>query len=101
MNETPDLSKIVNLIMQNPSLIEQISKLANPKEETSDTPTPRISEETAAAPSAVQESVHTRSIKDNRSTLINAMKPYLSEHRQNALDSMSSILEVIEVMVKK
>ena len=34
MASTPDLSGIVNLIMQNPSLIEQISALANSKTES-------------------------------------------------------------------
>jgi hypothetical protein len=39
--------------------------------------------------------------KRRRKELLSAMKPYLSEHRQSAIDSMSSILDIIDVMARK
>lgn len=100
MAQTPDLSSIVNIIMQNPALIEQISALANPKTESDATPMPEenveIKEEPkvdAAAPASV--------MRAHRHELLNAMKPYLSEGRRTAIDSMTSILDVIDVIIKK
>ena len=99
MSGTPDLSGIINLIMQNPALIEQISALAKQKPEveadiTEEEPT---SEQTAT----ITDVRPTPPPKSNRRDLINAMKPYLSENRQIAIDSMSSILDVIDVVMKK
>lgn len=98
MQTTPDLSRIVNLIMQNPELIEQISALA--KGESEITP---VTEE-AAEVSAPEESIdqHSeRNMRAHRHELLSAMKPYLSESRRIAIDSMASILDIIDVMIKK
>ena len=99
MANTPDLSGIVNLIMQNPALIEQISALAKqkPEAEADIIEEEPISEQTVS----VSDVRPTPSQKSNRRDLINAMKPYLSENRQIAIDSMSSILDVIDVVMKK
>lgn len=99
MSGTPDLSGIINLIMQNPALIEQISALAKQKPEVE----ADITEEEAVGEEqiAVNDVRPTPSQKSNRRDLINAMKPYLSENRQIAIDSMSSILDVIDVVMKK
>ena len=97
MSGTPDLSGIVNLIMQNPALIEQISALAKQRPEAEAITEEAVNEEkdvqTETAPDPI--------FKSNRRDLINAMKPYLSESRQVAIDSMSSILDVIDVVMKK
>ena len=99
MQQTPDLSSIVSLIMQNPALIEQISALAKPKPdvEPAQAIEPEVPEEeraTAAGTDAVPL------MRSHRRDLLNAMKPYLSENRRTAIDSMSSILDVIDVMAK-
>jgi hypothetical protein len=99
MESTPDLSRIVNLIMQNPELIEQISALANsePKEtpESEEASAEVIAEETISQPAPK------RDMRSHRHELLSAMKPYLSEGRRSALDSMSSILDIIDVMSHK
>ena len=99
MSATPDLSGIVNLIMQNPALIEQISALAKqmPESETGTEQTEevKVAEEVAR----VQDSAPV--MRSHRHELLNAMKPYLSENRRTAIDYMSSILDVIDVMMKK
>lgn len=103
MNDTPDLSSIINLIMQNPALIEQISSLAKTKIE------PEVSTEAAdevdntditqEQTPAVESSAPL--MRSHRHELLSAMKPYLSENRRTAIDSMASILDVIDVMMKK
>ncbi len=95
MESTPDLSRIVNLIMQNPELIEQISALANnqPEEASAeDEATEVVAEETISSPTPK------RDMRSHRHELLSAMRPYLSEGRRSALDSMSSILDIIDVM---
>ncbi len=100
MQSTPDLSGIINLIMQNPSLIEQISALAKPKEENESSP--EDAENPAVVPKeTAEEAVAVPTMRTHRHELLSAMKPYLSENRRVAMDSMSSILDVIDVMMKK
>jgi hypothetical protein len=99
MNETPDLSSIVNLIMQNPSLIEQISSLA--KQGAKDVAEPIEEQKNESAEESITQNTPTPMTKSHRRELLNAMKPYLSENRRVAIDSMSSIMDVIDVMVRK
>lgn len=99
MQDTQDLSTIVSLIMQNPSLIEQISALAKqkavPEPVAEEEQSPQKEELPATEASAVPI------MRSHRHELLNAMKPYLSENRRTAIDSMASILDVIDVMMKK
>lgn len=99
MANTPDLSKIVDLIMQNPKLIEEISALARDSDTVSED-VGDTSEQTSETFTA-QEQVRGGSMREHRRELLSAMKPYLSEGRRSALDSMSSILDIIDVMVKR
>ena len=108
MQNTPDLSGIINLIMQNPSLIAEISALAKPKSDPS--PEPEITESTQQKEEpTVKEEPEEEKIavssaplmRTHRHELLSAMKPYLSENRRSAIDSMASILDVIDVMIKK
>ena len=106
MSGTPDISKIVSIIMQNPALISQIAALAGGTDEAASEPV--AEEETvASAPEAEKsEAVATtppqpHHNKARRRELLNAMKPYLSEGRRGALDSMASILDILDVMVRK
>ena len=99
MQSTPDLSKIVNLIMQNPDLIQQISALASAEVEQ----TPEAVEEVVETQTPEQpiSTDNGRNMRAHRHELLSAMKPYLSESRRTAIDSMASILDIIDVMVKK
>ncbi len=106
MSQTPDLSKIVNIIMQNPSLIEEISSLVKSSEdsveesEKNDTKIQKKIESEGESVSVSAPQPHAAS-KEKRRELLNAMKPYLSENRRSAIDSMSSILDILDVMVRK
>ena len=95
MSNTPDISRLVSLIMENPQLVEQISNLA--KSDNSDTTKPKAEE---SAPVSVEAPLATSPDKkiSTRSELLRAMKPYLSESRGRAIDSMLSISGILEVM---
>ncbi len=105
---TPDLSRVIELIMQNPSLISEIQGLvknedaqASPKEAVISELPPESAPEPKPAP-AVQSSVNTStaeiSPKVKRAQLLSAMKSYVSPERAKAIDSMLSISEILEVM---
>lgn len=103
---SPDIGKIVSLIMENPDLIERISSLANQpptsdhieeneeKEEKNDSGTKKIEPTVAKAEPVYSEST----VKSNRSQLLCALKPYVSKERAQAIDSMISIAEILDMM---
>ena len=103
-NQGLDIGKVVSLIMENPALIEQIANLAKSK----DSPTiaePTAQEETtkpAESPPIQVSSEPTyaqkpRGVQD-RARLFGALKPYVSEERAKAIDSMLTIAEILDMM---
>ena len=103
-HENLDIGKVVGLIMENPQLIEQISNLAKqqspPAEKTRESP-PKTEESTtdeavtASTPPTYPISDYARG---NRAQLLGALKPYVSEERAKAIDSMISIADIIDMM---
>ena len=95
--KTPDISRIISVLMENPELIDQISALVNeaPAEEPPNEP-----EQTAVAVEAsttpVYEGIHGR-----REHLLSALKPYLSEERQRAIDSMITFADILDAVRRK
>lgn len=102
--ENLDLGRVIGLIMENPALVEQISNLA--KQSTADSKEPSAvdtAEEKLPRNEVVEERVTptyspVSSQKSNRAQLLGALKPYLSEERAKAIDSMISISEVLGMM---
>ena len=103
----PDLSKIVNLIMQNPKLIEEIKNLGanEEKEAEAESPLPeetQAEEEKAAAESEMTSGEASERVgKIRRRELLAALKPYVSEERSRAIDSMMSIADILDMMRSK
>lgn len=98
---TPDISKIISLIMENPQIIEQISALAkNSEEKTSVTVQSESTEATAPDTSAVaaEPKPLINGRHADRTKLLSAFKPYLSTERKKAIDSMISISEILEAI---
>ena len=100
---TPDLSRIVGLIMENPKLIEEISSLV--KQESGVEPENEVevqSQEAQTVEKAEEVSVLTTNVdnsrKKNRSELLSAFKPYVSSERAKAIDSMISIANVLDAI---
>ena len=101
--KSPDISRIISVIMENPDLIEQISSLvkeAPPDEpkEVEETPaaeveeTPSAEVEASALPSSGQD------LRSRREHLLSALKPYLSDERQRAIDSMMTFADILDAV---
>ena len=105
MAET-DLSKVIGLIMENPKLIEEIKNLAAKDSD-------KESEKEIEATSEYQSTNSTSetaevlanngdiSAKIRRHELLSALKPYVSEERSKAIDSMMSIADILDMMRSK
>ena len=102
--ENLDIGKVVSLIMENPALIEQISRLAKGDVATEEPTVP----ETLDVP---EESVKENSVsvsqtplydapigRKDRARLLCALKPYVSNERAKAIDSMISIVDILDMM---
>lgn len=87
---TPDISKIVSLIMENPHIIEEISALAG-----AETEAPRVEEKTESIPTYKEAQTPSR---ERRAQLLSALKPYLSGERQKAVDSMITFADIFDTM---
>ncbi len=123
-NEAPDLSRIVNLILSNPKLIEEISALAKsdgagstpdageptaaetaaPAADTVaevsapvETDIPVGAAESTASDTAVPTAAGVKLHRETRSHLLSALKPYLSDNRRKAVDSMLQIADLLDV----
>ena len=105
-NEGLDLSKIVNLIMQNPKLIEEISALAKNYQNTStelSEMTPAEKKEAPSDEAVVKNDTYAlpKPKRSRRGELLSAMKPYLSNERAKALDSVLTIAEILDLMKER
>lgn len=101
MADTPDLSRIVGLIMENPDLISKIQGLA--RSDSSEGDDESKVKETVAEESVqtAKSSATTTDEKQRRARLLHAMKPYLSSERARAIDSMLSMAEIIDMMKQR
>jgi hypothetical protein len=102
MSGTPDLSKLVQLIMENPELVESISKLASteeaPAENTAEVVEKAPQAEPAKAVAATPVMTEPQGKRERRTRLLSALKPYMSGERARAIDSMISIVDVLDIM---
>ena len=101
MSDTPDLSKIVSLIMENPSLIAEISALVKNDAEKTEPEAPvavSVEEHAESAPASITPAT---SKSEKRKHLLYAMKPYLKDERSRAIDSMMSIVEILDMVRSK
>ena len=101
-NGMPDLSRIVGLIMENPALIEQISGLLKSQSaETENVPAEAVAEPVTSEPAAeVPSATYPRESRrrSNRGRLLGSLKPYLSEKRASAIDTMISVTDILDAM---
>ena len=96
--QTPDISKIISVLMENPRLIEEISALAQDAPESAPAdkePAPAaIAEEVSAEPA-------TKALRGKREQLLAALKPYLSDERQKAIDSMMTFADILDAVRRR
>ena len=93
---TPDISRIISVLMENPELIEQISALAAEKKEEEPTPAPPEEERTETVSASAKPEAS--SIHSRREQLLSALKPYLSDERQKAIDSMMTFADILDAV---
>lgn len=101
---TPDISRVISVIMENPKLIEEISALAKASGESdnAEAPTDSGAESPAMQKEDTEASAEptytSRSSEKNRTRLLSAFKPYLSSERAKAVDSMITIADILDAM---
>ena len=106
-----DISKIIGIIMENPEIIEKIKSLAGGSEgsEATEEVSALSNESTqkalAEATENDAEKVTEASIakptvntKKRRHDLLCAIKPYVSKERGRAIDTMLSVIDVLDIM---
>ncbi len=94
-----DLLKIVGMIMENPKLVEEIKSLGTKEEKENADVDVKVEASGEAVPTATVESPTASRIK--RRDLLSALKPYVSEGRGRAIESMMSIGDILEMMRSK
>ena len=103
MSETPDIGKIVSLIMSNPHLIEEISALAREDKSAAEEAQPtEAKDDPAAAPvSSTYTPTTVAPVKKSRAVLLDALRPYVSSERQQALDKIMTLADVFETVRRR
>ena len=89
-----DLSRIVGLIMENPKLISEISELVREKGQAEEKRVTPEEVATVTNPTPLPEPAP----RERRAALLCALKPYVSEGRAKAIDSMMSIADILDMM---
>jgi len=96
-----DISKIISMIMERPDLIEEIKALANNSSESTETEskTEAATEAEEKSEPAISEQSTGESVsRARRRQLLSALKPYVSDGRSKAIDSMMSIADILDMM---
>ena len=94
-----DISKIISKIMENPKLIEEIKALGG-EGNTAEKP-PEVEIPPKKTESVMADTYEENTSKIRRRQLLTALKPYLSDERSKAIDSMITISEVLGFARKK
>lgn len=95
MADTPDIGSIVSMIMNNPELVAQISAMA--KGEAAAESAAESSGEAATEVTGAPVTSMASEKRIHRARLASAMKPYLSKERAQAIDTMMSIADILEM----
>ena len=101
----PDLSRIVNLIMQNPDLIRQIEGLAKQNseeisEEEKTSAEENHTENTETKVQSVSAAVPARGTgkREKRTQLLSALRPYVSEKRGKTIDTLLGAMDLWDLV---
>ncbi len=98
-NTSPDLSGLLSKVMSNPNAMHMLSSLlggtpGEKHEEKQDVPPCECKTEEKLLPSCHKEP----SLKEKRRQLLLALKPFLSQERQQALDRILMISEALSLL---
>lgn len=100
--ETPDIGAIIRTITENPKLMEELTALANQASAPTKAPAEQTEEIAVAAeaqsvPAAARPSPDLQT-RGKRQNLLRALRPYLSDKRAKALDSMEAIAGLLDLL---
>ncbi len=105
MDGSQDISKIIGIIMENPDIIEKIRSLAEKDDTGAEAKDAKVSAEIVEKEKETSEEVNAEAsaydrsaMKKRRHDLLSALKPYVKSERRRAIDTMLSVIEVIDVM---
>lgn len=109
MGENQDISKIIGIIMENPDIIEKIKSLAqndspstdNLKNDESTVVSANLNSNESSPPTAEAVALQKTQNKKRRRELLSALKPYVKSDRAKAIDTMLSVIDVIDVMKER
>ena len=102
--QSPDLSRIVSLIMQNPDLIRQIEALASKDKENTEAeaassenaePTERVAAKVSIPTAAMPQRADKR---EKRTQLLSALRPYVSEKRGKTIDTLLGAMDLWDLV---
>ncbi len=104
MSDTPDLSAIVSLIMENPTLLSQIQELARGASRGDDEKSADSEEQTLPEPEPIANLPEppvpnaALSRREKRTRLLSGLKPYLSDERKRTVDTMLTFADMLEAV---
>ncbi len=103
MDSTPDISKVVNLIMENPELIASIKSIlgkekAEAAESNDESEAAEKEAKEAEVIATVAEPEPKTDTRGRRNALLRALKPYVSGERAKAIDTMMSLADVMDII---
>ena len=87
-----DLSRLVSLILENPTLLSEIKSLASSEKDE------RTERTEAPEPTEPVTAVEVEKPKLKRSELLKALKPYISAERGRAIETMIGISDALEMI---
>ena len=93
MAEGVDLGKMVSMIMENPSLMAEIGKMASGVSQEEESP-----KEEALPVAKEPEMVRPTGKRERRHRLMGAIREYLSEPRAKAVDTMMNLFDIIDLV---
>ena len=93
MADAPSISRIVGLLSEHPEIIGQITALLGNEEAV-----PAAEEPSESVASSTGEVHIPERRRSDRARLLGAMKPYLSESRSRAVETMITVSEILESM---
>ncbi|MBQ8720162.1 MAG: hypothetical protein IJY65_03930 [Clostridia bacterium] len=99
--QNQDISRIVTLLTENPSLVEEIKSLIekSAKEDAPASASPAIEDTVTLAPDAPDENIGHG--KGRRGQLLCALKPYVSKERARAIDTMMTFSQILDMMKER
>lgn len=96
-----DLSKVIGMIMENPTLVREIREMVerSGNDELSTQSINKGDPESSIRKSS--EDAHEGHHQNRRNDLLRAIRPYLSEERGKAIESMIAIADILSLSKKE